>query len=348
MSNSSVIIALFSTWWLLTWWDVTPTVIHSTPYNQQTISQTELRAQEIKRKLAHKKKLEEIKAQQTLNNKHIYKYQLTEWFKDHLYQYLWSVTKDPDRNIYMINYSQTRDLEERDEIHVDKVYEKYIDRTCDTHRKELVTKSWYKYFEVTDRTQKNEHKEFIVIYLHWGWGNKEQGINNESFWWNFNRIQNLMLLNNWVYITVTQDFSVENLRNIEQLIRELKKKYPNTKLFLSWGSKWGETIWWLITSWRQTKDISWILLLWSVLDITDKSTTNLLKYQIPIYIWHWTKDHFDYKKMSHYYDYLKKKNKNYPIKIEFFQSGVHWTPIRMVNWKDNLNDLLVMWQINQK
>lgn len=263
------------------------------------------------------------------------------WFKDDLFSYRNILYSKYNKEYNLIEYSEEIDIEDRDEIDVDKVYEKYINRNIFEYREE---KSFYiynkelKYWEIKKDNIKNKEIEYIIFYFHWMWWNRHQWINDETFWWNFNRIQNLMIKNNWIYIS--NDFSDFYDRWSEEmlfLIKEKKKQYPNSKIILSWASSWGTLLWNIIK--KDSSLINGIILMWSVVD---KHIENIIKYnKIPIYISHWTKDsQIRYEWKEDFYKYIKSIDNNYPILIDIFQDWVHWTPIRMTDWKRAINFII--------
>lgn len=255
------------------------------------------------------------------------------WFKDELFTHRWTIEERHNGNWRLIEYSQKIDVEDRDEIDVDKVFDKYIDLRTLNFTKEKSLTSNFKYNEVTEDNVKNEDKEWVVLYFHWmGW-NKDQWTNNHTFWWNFNRIQNLMLENKGSYITTTLTWTKENTENHIALIEKLRKEYPNAKIIVSCGSKWWEMLWNLIDS-RVNKDLFWVIFMWSVLDMKWRYSP-LYQQNIPVYISHWTKDHIPYEEKEQFLKAMT--SKGVKMKVDIFNTGIHWTPIRMTDWKEVLN-----------
>lgn len=272
------------------------------------------------------------------------KYYLSIWHKDDLFKYQWWILETYiNWWIKLIDYSEKRDIEDRDIIDVDRVYDKYVEKINDKNKNDIFINTpygWTNYWEVKDNNIKNENIELIVLYFHGAWWNRHQWVNDYTFWWNFNRIQNLMIKNNGVYISPDfKDFEWKWTVEMQILIYHLLKKYPNWKLIISWASS-GWTILWNIVNKSEKKlvdKISGLLLIWSVTN----SKYNI-NNRIPIYIWHWTKDsNISYKPLFSYYNEIKKQNSIYPIKIELFKNWVHWTPIRMINWRDSINWILL-------
>lgn len=253
-------------------------------------------------------------------------------FKHNLYSLDNKILEQVNNDIRYIDYSMEKEIMQRDEIPVDKVKDEYIKLIDDYKTEKTLTynNKSLTYWEVKNKDIENKDIETIVIYFHWQWWNKEQWINDYTFWWNFNRIQNLMLLNNGIYTTVDfTDFYNAWVNDLEQLMERFKKDYPNANFILSWASSGWTLLWNIINKTKFLDDIKWIVLLGSVLWNYD----NIINKNIPIFIWHWTNDtSIGYKNIYWFYDNIKKDNINYPIKIDFYNKWVHGTPIRMADW----------------
>jgi len=263
-------------------------------------------------------------------------------YKDDLFKYIWWVLKtEYNNNISWIDYDVIRDIEDRDIIDVDRVYDKYVELIPDWFRNERSTHSpyWTQYYwEVKDKKIKDKDVEIVVLYFHWMWGDRHQWINDYTFGWIFNRIQNLMIKNNWVYISNDfTDFYEKWSIDMRIFLYKIRKEYPNAKIILSGASSGWTLIWNILRDEKMQDNIDWILLIGSVVFFEH----NIYDNEIPIYIGHGTRDkNINYYNKYKFYSDLKNNNYNYPIKIEFFEGWVHWTPIRMVNWKENLNWIL--------
>lgn len=261
------------------------------------------------------------------------------WFKDDLFSYKWVLEEKLDWNWRLIQFSMKEDVEDRDEIDVDKVFEHYIDRKTEEYReiKWLYWVEWFSYYEVTDRNQKDEDKKLVVLYFHWKWWNKTWWINDETFWWNFNRIQNLMIENSWVYITTDTELWVKSENNHWKLLKHLKTKYKNAKIILIWWSNWWIMLWKLLNNKEYNKFIDWIILSWTILDENKSwySTDFLIKNRIPVYIAHWNKDHIQFWEKE---IFLKSFLSQWWLwKVVIFNWWIHGTPIRMIDYKEAIN-----------
>lgn len=270
-------------------------------------------------------------------------------FKDNLFSYKYFVNEEYDGKYKLISYSQKRDLEERDEIPEKRVSELYRNTAnFDTYKKEKTFQYKWKtigYVENTKAWVDIEWKniQYLTIYIHWMNWNKWQGVNDYSFWGNFNRIQNLMLENNGSYIATNfSNFGVDWMEEVKQLIKNKKTEYPNAKVFLACGSS-GWDICWGIAA-----DNEWNALLNGLLILGSNSgykwlwnDTLSMKRKgglIPIFIAHGEKDRVIWLQgQKNFFTAILRKNKDYPVRMHVFTNGTHGTPIRMLDWRVVIN-----------
>ena len=50
----------------------------------------------------------------------------------------------------------------------------------------------------------------------------------------------------------------------------------------------------------------------------------------------WDPD-YDYKPMVAFYEALRAKAPDYPVRFLLFDTGKHGAPVRMIDWRDTLN-----------
>lgn len=264
------------------------------------------------------------------------------WFKDEIFWDRQILEIKLNWSWKMIDYSQKKYINDRDKIAWEIVKDEFIDMKVEKfiEKNSFEIEKWkkFEYYELKDKSKDNESKEVIVIYLHWHWWNKAQWMNDKSFWWNFNRLKNLILENNWIYITTDVDLWLnESLVWHILLIEKLKSEYKNAKIIIAWASNWWVFLWHLLNSSRINKFIDWAIFLWTILD-NSKSYNFMIQNWIPLYIWHWTHDFNPYKEKE---EFIKIFNEQWWMwQVEIFKNWVHWTPIRMIDWKETINWIL--------
>ena len=253
------------------------------------------------------------------------------WWKDHLFTR--TITKYVDW-YDIVDYNQKRDLEDVDEIDVDKAYPKYVSldlKNKEKYKKFSFENSQLEYYEIRWWTK------FAVIFIHWLNWNKTWWFKDWTFWWNFNRLKHIAYNNKWMYISPTITSFWYWAKQVWWLIKALKKENWKMKIFLACWSSWWETCWKVYDD--TDIPLDWILLLWSMKPYLWMK--QLLKRKIPIYYGHWEKD----KSMSVQWSiavYKEAKKLWHKIHLDVFTNWVHWTPIRMIDWLKTLR-----WLVNE-
>ncbi len=248
----------------------------------------------------------------------------------------------PIEQVRIVHYSQKRDLEDRDVIDVKKVSEEYVNRTVAKHRKIITMNNGFTYYK-TASTVKPEDVKLILLYMHGAGWNKTWWIKDETFGWNFNRVQDLMIQNKWVYISTTVEWNKRWVQQHMNMLQNLHKEYPNAQFILSAGSKWGEMLKMLISAFKREsfKPIG-IMLLGSIYNSSVVPDISLVKqWNMPIYQAHGMKDkNIPYKWKINDMRIMKQAWLEHMMKVELFDNWVHGTPIRMLIWQDALNWIL--------
>ncbi|NKB54067.1 MAG: alpha/beta hydrolase [Rhizobiaceae bacterium] len=265
-------------------------------------------------------------------------------FKDDLFAYPKILDRSSDGSYVTVEYNRDRDLVNRDQVLRWKAHHKYVDRGVRWSRSVssyVSANGKFKYFSVG---KANSKTAVSVIYVHGKGGNRRQGVNDWTFGGNFNRLQNLMTHNRGVLYTPDfTDFTEQGTVDVAALIQKVRKKTPAAKLIVACGSMGGGVCWRLAKKSNTASQIDGLFLLGShwhddflKSPVVKKSTRN-----IPIYIGHGSKDPvFKPSVQFGFYKKIRAKNSKYPIRFVMFDSGAHGTPIRMVDWRHELNWML--------
>ena len=183
-----------------------------------------------------------------------------------------------------------------------------------------------------------------VIYVHGKGGNRRQGVNDWTFGGNFNRLQNLMTRNGG--LLVTPDFSgfdATGARDIEALATHARVLSPGGKLFIACGSMGGSICWQLAAKPSTAALMDGIILLgarWNDAFLTS-STMGSRTRDVPVLVAHGTLDQvFPHSGWRAFLAKLRKRRPDYPVRMVSFENGVHGTPIRMIDWRGELNRLI--------
>ena len=265
-------------------------------------------------------------------------------FKDDLFAYPRILEQFDDGSFTRVEYNRDRDLVGRDRVLRWKAHYRYVDRSVRWARKVRSYRSAngaFKYFAVG---KPNRNTDFSVIYVHGEGGNRRQGVNDWIFGGNFNRLQNLANRNNGaLYTPDFTDFTDRGTIDIAALIGVTRQNSPNAKIIVACGSMGGGVCWRLAKNPVTAAHVDGLFVLGShwhddflKSPVLKRSTRN-----IPIYIGHGSADPvFKPSIQQDFFNKIRKKNAQYPIRFMMFETGAHGTPIRMVDWRRELNWML--------
>jgi len=265
-------------------------------------------------------------------------------FKNDLFAYPQILEKKFGSAYLRVDYDKQRDVYARDEIPRRRVKRNYVNQRVRWSRRIMRYASAggsKKMFAV------GRHKggaKITVIYLYGQGGNRFQGVNDWTFGGNFNRLQNLMVRNDGLLLTPDYSgFDDAGAADILALMTEYRVKSPNTVMIVACGSMGGAVCWKLLANNGASAQIDGMFMLGTTINATLINALARRKTgrQIPLYFGHGSDDVvFDAGTQQKRFSSLKKQNPAYPARFVMFNSGVHGTPIRMVDWWRELNWML--------
>lgn len=262
-------------------------------------------------------------------------------YKDDLFAYP-SVLKTTDNGDYVvIDYSEMRDINGRDQIPERRVKQNYVSLQPRRSQKNLVVTTKAGPVKVMAVGKLDSGTSVITIYLHGQGGNRQQGMNDFTFGGNFNRLKNLMDRNGGLYLTPDfSDFGEKGTGEIAGLIAHFKSASPQAKLIVACGSMGGQLCWRLAQDAEASKNISGLIILGSLWD--DKFIgSGAFKRRVPVFFGHGSRDPvFPVDKQEAFYKSIRNSASGYPVRFHRFENGNHGTPIRMTDWRGALNWML--------
>ena len=261
-------------------------------------------------------------------------------FKDELFAYPGILSSEAGGAYIVVDYSEARDIDRRDQIPERRVRGKYVSTGVRKVQKDLALKTdagTIKHFAVG----KTEGARFITIYLHGQGGSRKQGIDDFTFGGNFNRIKNLMAANGGLYLSPDfSDFGERGEAEIAALISHYAGKSPGAKIFVACGSMGGMLCWQLASNGSIAGQLSGLLLLGSLWDENFLSSA-AFKRRVPVFFGQGSRDTvFPVEKQEAFYRSIVAKSPGYPARFVRFETGTHGTPIRMTDWRETLNWML--------
>lgn len=268
-------------------------------------------------------------------------YRLAPW-KDDLFKYPALLSSKDDGAYVVVDYNEKRDLDERDIVPEKQTKPEYVD---------LSTKKVEQDMTLTDGTTKVQFigvgkvqgkAKIVVIYIHGRHGNRFQGANDGMFGGNFNRIKNLMVRNGGVYLSPgLPDLGPPGARQVKALVKQYAENSPGAPIFIACGSLGGQVCWALAKDPEVAPLLGGLLLMGSTHDDGFLKSAAFKNRQFPIYLGHGSHDIIlNWKGQADFYQKIKKAAPDYPVRFALFQTGSHGTPIRMTDWRMQLNWML--------
>lgn len=259
-------------------------------------------------------------------------------YKENLFSYRTVTDSRFGGDFLVVDYSKQRDLRDRDEIDERKVFGHYVSYKPRRSQSNYELKANGRSFKYVGVGKAKGGASAVVIYIHGQGGNRFQGMNDESFGGNFNRIKNLMVRNGGAYLsTEFADFGAKGTADVAALISYQKQLSPRAKVVVACGSMGGIICWNLVKNGRTAGLVDGIMLMGSPRD-PNIFSAGVLSRNIPIYMGQGSKDTvYNWEEQANFFSRIKNAAPNYPIQFHLFNTGSHGTPIRMTDWRLVLN-----------
>lgn len=260
-------------------------------------------------------------------------------YKDELFAYSGIVSTSDGGAYRVVDYREMRDINGRDEVPERRVRAKYVSTKVRSAQKDLVLKTDagnIGHFAVGAQAK----AKFIVLYLHGQGGSRKQGVDDFTFGGNFNRLKNLAAANGGLYLSPDfSDFGDRGRAEIAALIAHYSGGSPGAKVFVACGSMGGALCWKLAQD--QADQISGLILLGSLWDEAFLSSA-AFKRKVPVFFAHGSRDTvFPVDNQEAFFRSISSASPGYPTRFVRFETGTHGTPIRMIDWRETLNWMLV-------
>lgn len=261
-------------------------------------------------------------------------------FKDRLFAYPATIASELGGEYRIVDYRELRDINGRDQIPEKRVKSPYVDlsvrraQTAGAVESAAGTVSYL-------AAGRLDGASIITIYLHGQGGNARQGMNDFTFGGNFNRIKNLMVRNGGLYISPDfADFGANGEIMIAALIEHFAKRSPGAKIFVACGSMGGFLCWRLTEDGKAAATISGYLLLGSMWH-PEFLRSAAFRRETPLFFGQGSHDTvFAIERQEAFFRSIVAAKPDYPVRFVRFETGTHGTPIRMVDWRAELNWML--------
>jgi hypothetical protein len=265
-------------------------------------------------------------------------------FKDELFKYPKVLSSGYDGAFTLVEFVQSRDLDGRDEVPEKKAKAKYVSLDVDQKQKDQELdegKLKVPFVEVGDI---NKPVKAVFIFVHGDKGNRFQGVDDWTFGGNFNRLKNLMVRNQGLYLSPgVIDDKETGKSQVRLLVNEVIKNSPKALIFVGCASSGGQICWSLFNDPAISPHLGGMLLLGATTGYSFVSTSPSPNdpHPIPIYIGHGNQDKIiSWKIHDRLFKTIEALRPGYPIRFVVFDGGKHGTPMRMTDWRLVLNWML--------
>jgi len=263
-------------------------------------------------------------------------------YKDDLFKYPVILSSEDNGDFLVVGYDKQRDLYGRDQVPERKVWSEYVSSVARASGSYQSPSGTLQYFGAG---KIDGGAKAVVIYIHGQGGNRFQGVDDGMFGGNFNRIMNLMAANDGAYLSPDfTDIGAAGAADIKALVLDQARRSPEAAIFVACGSQGGAICWDLAEDKDVVPHLAGLLLLGSGHDdafLKSPTVKDRKARRFPIFLGHGTLDPiFPWQDEAAFYKSLRKAAPGYPVRFVAFDTGVHGTPIRMVDWRLVLNWML--------
>lgn len=260
-------------------------------------------------------------------------------FKDELFS-RFKVMESADGGAYkVVDYQEMRDINGRDSEPERRVKNAYVSLGVRrAQENETLSLSGRK----VDVARVGEAKgaAFTVIFIHGRGGDRRLGVNDYTFGGNFNRLKNLVTASGGTYYSPSvKTFDGNGAADIGALIRYASEQSGGKPVFLACASMGGIICQNVARDAQAVRALGGMVLLGGPPD-AGLAGTPLAKAKLPIYFAHGSADSV-YKADDQIGIYRGLYKSGYPARFTLFNTGGHGTPIRMVDWREVLNFVII-------
>lgn len=177
----------------------------------------------------------------------------------------------------------------------------------------------------------------MAIYVHGRGGDRRQGMNDRSFGGNFNRLKNLMVRNGGLY--VAPDMPDDPNAGVAAVKAILAKHGASGNAVVACGSQGAAVCYALMDDADAVNRLAGVALLGGFADRGVARSAAVRAGRVPVAIAHGSRDSvYPVRDAEALYGALRAAG--HPVRMHVFQSGIHGTPIRMIDWRETINWML--------
>ncbi len=240
-----------------------------------------------------------------------------------------------------VDYDRPRDLYNRDAIKLEKVKPEYIDLSTQAVESDRSLTVDGRKVVYTAVGKVDGGAKAIVIFIHGRGTNRSSGASDLIHGGNFNRVKNLMMRNDGVYISADfSDFSRRGTAQMKALVLDQASRSPGAPVVLACGSWGGKICWRLLYDSETGPLIKGVMFLDSEMDNDFVARAGKLPpgQRPAISISNSMEDWIlGYKSQLAFFKRMKSEVPDYPIRFVLFDEGTHGISLRMTDWRQVLN-----------
>lgn len=261
-------------------------------------------------------------------------------YRDGLFAYPPVTDYYPDGSFLRVSYDKQRDIYKRDKTPERRAHRKYVKLLRARDEAVVDVQLGQKSYKI-HRVGTRSNATFAVIFIHGRGGDYRLGANDWSFGGNFNRLKNLALRNNGIYIAPTMpDFEERGQALVELLLNDIEQASPGARIVIACGSMGSQVCWRLADSNAIVSRLKGMFILGGAINERYFASAAHAR-RLPLYLGHGSEDSvYDWRRQKAFFDRLREGTPDYPARFLLFDTGSHGTPIRMVDWRSELNWML--------
>ncbi|MGE6743181.1 alpha/beta hydrolase [Allorhizobium pseudoryzae] len=260
-------------------------------------------------------------------------------FKDDLFSRQGVIESRDDGAFQIIDYIEERDINDRDEEPERRVKSPYVDTRVRRFQVNETLQLAGTRLDVA-RVGPDENAAFTVIFIHGRGGDRRLGVNDLTFGGNFNRLKNLAVLNGGTYYAPSiKSFDPNGAADVAALIRHVFELSKGRPVILACASMGGFICQSVSRDKEAVRYLKGLVMMGGPPD-PGFLTTPAARLKLPVYLAHGSADKV-YAASDQIALYQKMAAKKYPVQFRLYNTGGHGTPIRMCDWRDILNFILM-------
>ena len=240
----------------------------------------------------------------------------------------------------MFDYREARDIDQRDEVPQRRAHRQFVSAGVRKVQRDIALETsvgTIRHFAVGTR----DRATVITVYLHGQGGSRKQGVDDVTFGGNFNRIKNLMAANRGLYLSPDfSDFGDRGAAEIKALLHHYAGRSLDAPIIVACGSMGGALCWKLARDPVIGPRLGGLVLLGSLSDEGFLAST-AFRAKVPVLFAHGSGDNvFPVRGQESFFRSNLANTPGYPTRFVRFETGTHGTPIRMIDWRSEINWML--------